>query len=316
VVATASFVVFLALFSAIGIRAARYSTGTSEDYLVAGRSVSPWLTALSAVATNNSGYMFIGLLGFAYRYGVQAVWLQFGWILGDVVMWMWAHRRIREVSGELSLSSVPSLVASRRDGSMAPALLAVSAVLTFCFLGGYAAAQFRAGSTALEQLFGWPSEIGAILGAVIVVAYCFSGGIRASIWTDAAHAVVMFVAMLMLTGAAAAEVGGLGALGDALAAADPELVRWVPEDLAFGFGIYVLGFHLSDYADRSIDRETWTGKRGRRSVTCSITAGASGSNISKTPATAATSTSAAPPASTGRSSLQPPGASGSAMKNA
>ena len=74
-------VVFLAClvgFTLIGAAAVRRSKPTTEDYLVAGRDVSAWLTALSSAATNNSGFMFIGLFGFAYRFGVQAVWLQAG----------------------------------------------------------------------------------------------------------------------------------------------------------------------------------------------------------------------------------------------
>lgn len=240
--ASVSFVLFLSVFSLVGILASRKSTGTTEDYLVAGRSVSPWLTALSSVATNNSGFMFIGLLGFAYRFGVQAIWLQLGWILGDLAAWLWVHRRVRAVSGRLGVASVPALLGTRDDGSRVAWIVPLAGLLTFFFLGGYAAAQFRAGSTALEQLFGWPNEVGAILGAIIVVAYCFSGGIRASIWTDAAQAFVMLGAMLLLTGAAAIEVGGPTALFAALASQDPALVRWIPPDLAFGFGLYVLGF--------------------------------------------------------------------------
>ena len=74
-VVTGSFIFFLILFTAIGILSAKEKKSTSEDYLVASRSVNPWLTALSAVSTNNSGYMFIGLIGFAWRSGVEALTL-------------------------------------------------------------------------------------------------------------------------------------------------------------------------------------------------------------------------------------------------
>ena len=108
---TATFVSFLVLFTAVGILSARKKTSTPEDYLLASRSVNPWLVALSAVSTNNSGYMFIGLIGFTWRMGVEAVWITFGWILGDLLTWFWVHRRLRDRSEEVQANSVPALLA-------------------------------------------------------------------------------------------------------------------------------------------------------------------------------------------------------------
>ena len=71
--------------------------------------------------------------------------------------------------------------------------------MTVIFLGAYAAAQLDAGSKALQVMFGWPHEAGAILGAAVILLYCFTGGIRASIWTDTVQSLVMMVSMLMLS---------------------------------------------------------------------------------------------------------------------
>ncbi len=237
-----AFVSCLVLFTLVGLWSAKHKSSTTEDYLVAGRQVSPWLTALSSVATNNSGFMFIGLIGFTYRFGVQAVWLQLGWIVGDLVAWLWIHRRVREVSGRLGVSSVPALLGTREDGRTVRATVIMTGVLTFFFLGGYAAAQLQAGSTALHVLFGWDVRLGAILGAVIVVLYCFSGGLRASIWTDAAQSVVMLASMSILVAMAVAQGGGPSELFGALRSQDPALVEWMPQDLSLGFGLYFLGF--------------------------------------------------------------------------
>ncbi len=241
-IVVASFLLCLAAFTAIGIASAREAQTTTEDYLVAGRNVPAWLTALSSVATNNSGFMFIGLLGFTYRFGFQAVWLQLGWVVGDIMCWLWIHRRVRVVSGEIGAASMPELLATRDDHYRARSTAIVAGTLTFIFLAGYAAAQLNAGSTALHVLFGWEQWIGAVIGAVIVVAYCFAGGLRASIWTDAAQAFVMLGSMTALIIYAVAEVGGPFALRDALAAADPALIQWIPDDLALGFGLYVTGW--------------------------------------------------------------------------
>lgn len=237
-----AFLLCIAGFAAIGAAAARRSEPTVDDYLLAGRSVSPWLTALSSAATNNSGFMFIGLLGFTYRFGVQAIWLQAGWIAGDVVAWLWVHPRVRAHSGAIAASSVPALIATRGDRSVARPLVVASALLTIVFLVGYAGAQLRAGSAALDGLFGWGLAPGIVLGGVIVVAYCIAGGLRASIWTDAAQAITMLVSLGLLVGFAAAEVGGPWALAEALGEADPAMLSWFPDDLTFGFGVYALGF--------------------------------------------------------------------------
>ncbi len=237
-----SFLLFIAVFAAIGVASLRRRQATTDDYLLAGRSVNPWLTGLSSAATNNSGFMFIGLLGFTYRFGVQAVWLQMGWILGDVAAWLWVHRGVRERSGALGVTSVPQLLATDEAGVRSRSITIVSGVLTFFFLGGYAAAQLKAGSAALTGIFGWPPEVGIVLGAVIVVVYCFSGGLRASIWTDAAQAFVMLGSLLALLLCAALVVGGPSQLFDALLAIDPLLVQWIPTNLSFGFGLYFLGF--------------------------------------------------------------------------
>ncbi len=78
-----SFAAFLVVFLAIGVSSARRASGTRKDYYLASASVSPALVGLSAVATNNSGYMFIGVIGYTYATGLPAIWLMLGWILGD-----------------------------------------------------------------------------------------------------------------------------------------------------------------------------------------------------------------------------------------
>jgi sodium/proline symporter len=240
--AVGSFLASLAIFAAVGMLAVRRRLPTSDDYLVASRTVSPWLTALSSAATNNSGFMFVGLFGFTYRFGVQAVWLQAGWIVGDLLAWLHVHGRVRERSGRLGVASVPQLLGRDDDGGSSRAIVVASGVLTFLFLGGYAAAQLKAGSTALTGIFGWSPAVGIVLGAAVVVLYCFAGGIRASIWTDALQALVMLISLAALLGCALWRIGGPADLFGVLAAADPSLVRFVPDGLALGFGLYLLGF--------------------------------------------------------------------------
>jgi sodium/proline symporter len=237
-----SFSVFLLAFTAIGAFASRKKRDSSEDYLIASRDVNPWLVALSAVSTNNSGYMFIGLIGYTWQVGIQAAWISVGWVFGDFLTWFWVHKRVRNQSEAVGARSVPGLLATGADGVVNRPIAALAGVLTFLFLGGYAAAQLKAGSITLNAVFGWPMWAGAVIGAVIVAIYCMAGGIRASIWTDAAQSVVMLISMAILLGACTLQVGGLSSLYEALNSIDPSLVSVIPQGLAWGFGLYLMGF--------------------------------------------------------------------------
>jgi len=237
----ASFVFFLLIFLGVGVYSATRKQNTTDDYLVAGRGVHPWAMALSAVASNNSGYMFVGLIGLTFHEGLSALSLMAGWVVGDYSAWLAGiPKAVRKRSEETGTLTIPSLLGSGLSGDRIVVVFAGLIVLVF--LGTYAAAQLIAGSKALHVLFGWNINIGAILGAGIVVAYCFAGGIRASIWTDVAQSAVMVVAMNLLLFVGLFEAGGPSALWSRLIAIDPQLVSFVPDSLPFGFALFLLGW--------------------------------------------------------------------------
>lgn len=228
-------------FAALGAASSRASTGTREDYLLAGRGVPAWLAALSAVATNSSGYMFIGQIGLTYAIGLRSLWLAVGWVLGDALVWALLYRRVREVSEARGALSVPSMLGEPGDGRRL--VTRAAAVLVLVFLGLYAAAQLQAGSKALTAVFGWHPAAGALLGAAIVLWYSYSGGIRASIWTDAAQAFVMLGAMAALLVWALSALGGFAGLFERLRAIDPALVDpFGSSDAPWGFMPWALGW--------------------------------------------------------------------------
>ena len=237
-----SFIVFLLLFVGVGIYSASHKKNTTTDYLLANRDVNPWLTGLSAFATAHSGGMFISTIGWTYQVGISSVWLLVGWFLGDYLAWFFVHKPLRTISETESCETIGEFLAQKdRNRAIAP----VSAVITIAFLGAYAAAQLLAGSKALHAIFGWNYSLGIMLGAIIVVTYCFSGGIRASIWTDAIQSVLMMIAMLMLTAVALSACNGIGGLWQQLAAIDSQLVDPIPGELKFGFGLFLLSWLIA-----------------------------------------------------------------------
>ncbi|GIX30684.1 MAG: sodium:proline symporter [Porticoccaceae bacterium] len=240
----ASFLAFLALFAGVGLASSLRARSGKLDYYLASRSVSPWLVGLSAVATNNSGYMFIGVIGYTWAAGLAAAWLMVGWILGDLMASFFVHRRLREAAGRSQQASFAGLLAHWQDSPLVRWQRFAGAV-GLIFMLAYAGAQLLAGSKALTVLLGWPPWAGAVGGAVLVALYCLAGGIRASIWTDAAQSLVMLAAMGVLLAAATAALGGPAAVVERLAAVEGYLDPW-PEQLLMpgllGLLLFVAGW--------------------------------------------------------------------------
>ncbi|TVS15577.1 MAG: sodium/proline symporter [Planctomycetaceae bacterium] len=241
-----SFSIILILITLAGVASFLRRRRSTGDYLVASREVSPWLSALSAVATNNSGFMFIGMIAFSHRVGLESIWMAIAWIFGDLTAWVFVHPRVREQSGHIRAKTLSGLI-GQHGGREDRVLIATCGVITFVFLGVYAAGQFKAGSLALHALFGWDMWVGITIGMVVVVLYAFAGGIRASIWTDAAQSFVMIGTMLMILGASWLRLGGPSALLDNLREQDPALVSWTPEHLEFGMAFYFLGLMFGGF---------------------------------------------------------------------
>ena len=234
-----SFLFFLCLILVVGIFSAKAGKKTNADYMLASRSIGPIPIALSAVSTCNSGFMFIGMIGFTYVYGFSAIWLIFSWILGDLFAWSIVHRPLREKSELLGTSTLSGFISEHLKSSIVAKL---SALFIFIFLSVYAAAQLTAGSKALFVLLGWPHAWGVLIGAVIVTIYSISGGIRASIWTDVIQSILMIVSMGGLLIVAFYTIGGFAELGRQLYLIDPQLVSWFPIETSVGFPLYFAGW--------------------------------------------------------------------------
>ncbi|AOY84302.1 MAG: sodium/proline symporter [Moorea sp. SIO1G6] len=232
-----SFLAFLLLFTGVGIYSATRKQNNTADYLLASRNVNPWLTALSAFATNYSGFMFIGLIGWTYQVGISTFWPMLITLLGQYIAWLFVHKQLRVVSEETGSETIGSFLG---QGGERP-IVVLSALITIVFVGAYAAAQLLAGGKALFAIFGWDYAFGIVVGAVIVTVYCFAGGIRASIWTDAVQSILMMFAMLLLVALGVQASGGLDGLWTQLREVDPKLLDPTP-NAKFGFLPFVISW--------------------------------------------------------------------------
>jgi len=240
------FTIAMMIFFGIGMASVTKSTSKVDDYLIAGRSISPVSAGLSAAASNNSGFMFIGAIGYTYVYGYAAVWLFFAWIAGDYLSWMLVHHRLRALSETRDTHSVAGFLAHDGEGYDRRLQILLGG-LTIVFLSLYAAAQLKAGGKAVEATLHWEPSSGIIIGTLMVVAYSFAGGIRASIWTDIAQSTVMIVAMLLLLVVCHLQVVPLGQLSAALGSIDPNLLGLSPADASLGVLPYALGWFIAGF---------------------------------------------------------------------
>jgi SSS family transporter len=228
-----SFLFCLLIFVIIGALSVLKSRHNHSDYLMASQSIPPWQAGLSAVATTNSGYMFVGMIGHTYSVGISSIWLMIGWITGDIIASSIIHKKLRIATEKQNSNSFGSIL-STWQGTNYTILQALVGIITLVFLGTYAAAQLTAGGKALHVLFDWNYNTGAWIGAVIVLIYCYAGGLRASIWTDVAQSIVMVVAMALLLFISLQEVGGFSGFWHKIHAISPTYHKIFPQNLQFG----------------------------------------------------------------------------------
>ena len=242
-----SFFAFLAFFLIVGLLSVRKRQKSAEDYLLASRQVSPFFVGLSGAATTASGFGFTGIIGFGYTMGFSGAWFVFGLIFGSLVAFVLSARKFREQTQEKKIASYSEYLVSGMKGNTRWLHIIVGLISIFAVIL-YATAQLTAGSKALHVLFGWEYGVGAVMGAIIVVLYCFAGGIRASIWTDVAQIIVMYGAMTLLAIVSISHIGGFDALYNGLKEIDPKLINIFPLDNPFGPLLFILGWASLGFA--------------------------------------------------------------------
>ncbi len=169
-----------------------------EGYLLGGRKVGPWVSALSAEASDMSGWMLMGLPGYAYVCGISALWIAIGLAIGTVLNWVFVARRLRiyTVIANNSLT-LPDFFENRyRDKSKI--LRVVSAIFIFIFFLIYTASGFVAGGRLFNTVFGVDYLYSLLITAGIVVFYSFAGGYTAVCRTDFFQGCLMFFTIILV----------------------------------------------------------------------------------------------------------------------
>lgn len=203
----------------IGVIAYR-KTSNFSDYVLGGRKLGSWTTALSAQASDMSGWLLLGLPGAAFIGGIEALWIAIGLALGTYVNWKVVAARLRKYTEVAKNSLTLSDFFENRFRDDTRILRVVSAVVIIVFFSVYTSAQFAAGAKLFELLMGIPYQVALILGALVIVLYTFLGGFMAVSTTDVIQGTLMFIALMIVPFVAIAELGGFGATFTTLQSVD------------------------------------------------------------------------------------------------
>lgn len=221
---TIVFILYLAFMMAVGIYFYR-RTDNLSDYILGGRGLNSWVAALSAQASDMSGWLLMGLPGAAYLAGFEAGWIAVGLGVGTYLNWRFTARRLRLYTEKCNDSLTLSDYLSNRFRDRSNLLRVVSAAFILIFFLIYTASGLVAGGRLFSTVFGLPYLGAVALGTLAIITYTFLGGFMAVSWTDFFQGTLMFIAILAVPLTAMAAMGGLGATADRITAINPELLN-------------------------------------------------------------------------------------------
>ncbi|WP_124728066.1 sodium/proline symporter PutP [Staphylospora marina] len=220
-----SIAIYMIAMLAIGYVAWKRTQNLS-DYMLGGRDLGPVVTALSAGASDMSGWLLMGLPGAMYVSGWSAGWIVVGLCAGAWLNWLYVAPRLRTYT-EIANNSItiPDYFENRfKDNSRM--LRIVSALVIFVFFTLYTSSGMVSGGELFKTSFNMSYETGIFITVGVVVLYTLFGGFLAVSWTDFVQGTIMFIALVMVPVVALTEVGGISATADTIRSIDPAMLNW------------------------------------------------------------------------------------------
>lgn len=244
-------------------------TSDASDYFLGGRNLNPFVAALSAQASDMSGWLLMGLPGAVYALGTGQMWIAVGLALGTALNWIFVAKRLRRYTIQAGDAiTIPQYFENRfRDKSHI--LRVASALFITIFFAVYTASAFVAGGTLFSQVFGLSYQAALLISVLLILTYTFLGGFLAVCWTDMIQGMLMLVAILAVPILALAAVGGPAAVG---AQVPPEFLNPMMEQgarisvvsivsqLAWGLGYFgmphILVRFMAIESDKSVKKSS------------------------------------------------------------
>src|SRR5690606_39049408 len=232
-----TFLVYMAVVLLLGFIAWR-RTRNLKDYILGGRSLNAWVTALSAQASDMSGWLLMGLPGLAYAAGLEAGWMVLGLLAGTYLNWKLVASRLRERTEVLDDSLTLPDYFERRFNDRSRALRLLAGVFILVFFVLYTSSGFVAGGKLFEALFDMDYRWAVFWGTLSVLVYTFFGGFLAVSWADVLQGSLMFLALVLVAALSWWTLGGAGGIRHTLNAVNPDLLNpFVSADTGQALGV-------------------------------------------------------------------------------
>ena len=220
-----SLALYFIVMLGIGIYAFKKSTDDVSGFMLGGRSLSPSVAALSAGASDMSGWMLMGLPGAMYLSGMSSLWIAVGLVIGAFLNYLIVAPRLRTYTEVANDSITLPDFFENRFNDKSHMLRVVSSVVIVVFFTLYTSSGIVAGGKLFESSFGLNYDVGLYVTAGVVVAYTFFGGFLAVSLTDFVQGCIMFIALVLVPVVAINEVGGIGEVQASVSNINPELLN-------------------------------------------------------------------------------------------
>lgn len=208
-----SMLAYLAVMIIIGLYFAKVANANSESFFIGGRKLGPWVAAMSAEASDMSGWLLMGLPGVAYWCGLaDAFWTAIGLAIGTYLNWLFVSKRLRRYSIKVDNAITIPEFFSNRFRENKKVLLGIAAVFILIFFAVYTGSCFVTCGKLFNQLFGINYIVMMLIGAVIVLLYTFLGGFLAESTTDFVQGIVMIFSLVAVLAVGTAAAGGVDAV--------------------------------------------------------------------------------------------------------
>ncbi|MDC0762075.1 MULTISPECIES: sodium/proline symporter PutP [Brevibacillus] len=219
----ASIIVYMAGMLLIGYYAYK-RTSNLTDYMLGGRSLGPTVTALSAGASDMSGWLMMGLPGAMFAQGLSASWIAIGLTLGAYANWLYVAPRLRSYTEVANNSITIPAFLENRFGDASRMLRLVSALVIMIFFTFYVSSGLVSGGVLFENTFHLSYQTGLWIVGLVTIAYTLFGGFLAVSWTDAVQGLIMVIALILVPLVTVLTAGGLGETFTEIHAVDPSLL--------------------------------------------------------------------------------------------
>lgn len=213
IVILGAIIAYLIMMVVIGIKFSK-TNNSADDFYLGGRKLGPFVTAMSAEASDMSSWLLMGLPGVAYLTGVcDAFWTALGLSIGTWLNWLIVSKKIRRYSHRIDAITIPNFF-SKRYKDEKNILTAIAALMIIIFFIPYTASGFAACGKLFNSLFGVEYHTAMIVCAIIIVMYTALGGFLAASTTDLIQSIVMTIALVVVLGYGTSQAGGVDAVLD------------------------------------------------------------------------------------------------------